>query len=284
MDMIIKNYLSPGDTVFVESPGYYPLFAKLKLYKIKYIGIDRLKDGPDIQMLEEKAKQYKPKLFFTQTLGHNPTGTNTALGIQYQILRLADKFGFLCVENDPFADLFPDTTPRLATLDQLSNVIYIGTYSKVLSANFRIGYIATNEQSSRSLSNIKMLTIVNSSEYMERWLHNIITNSQYPRHLRKLRSMIDDATQSAIKLFNQLNLKITYSPEGSYYLWLELGDGINDLQLSHLAAKQSIFLAPGSLFYPDKKANRPSALRINVAHATSTEFIQFLKQNTLTIF
>ncbi|WP_147628853.1 aminotransferase class I/II-fold pyridoxal phosphate-dependent enzyme [Pelistega indica] len=40
MDMIIKNYLSPGDTVFVESPGYYPLFAKLKLYKIKYIGIE----------------------------------------------------------------------------------------------------------------------------------------------------------------------------------------------------------------------------------------------------
>lgn len=279
MDLIIKNFLSPGDTVFVESPGYYPLFAKLKLYKIKYIGIDRLKNGPDLQMLEERAKQYRPTLFFTQSLGHNPTGNCTSLGIQHQILKLADRFGFLCVESDPFADLFPSSTPRLATLDQLQNVIYIGTYSKVLSANFRIGYIASNEKHIKSLSNIKMLTIVNSSEYMERWLHSIITNSQYPRHLRKLRSIIDSSTQEAINQFNQLQLNMPFYPEGSYYLWLELGKHINDIKLSHLAAEQSIFLAPGSLFYPDKKGNRTPALRINIANALSPEFIHFLKQH-----
>lgn len=279
IDLIIKNFLSPGDTVFVESPGYYPLFAKLKLYKIKYIGINRLRNGPNIQMLDEKAKQFRPKLFFTQSLGHNPTGSCTSLGVQHQILKLADKFGFLCIESDPFADLFPASTPRLATLDQLQNVIYIGTYSKVLSANFRIGYIASNEENIKSLSNIKMLTIVNSSEYMERWLHAIITNSQYPRHLRKLRSMIDSSTQEAVHRFNQLQLNTPFYPEGSYYLWLELDEHINDIALSHLAAEQSIFLAPGSLFYPDKKANRPPALRVNIANALAPEFIHFLKQH-----
>ncbi|WP_147628854.1 aminotransferase class I/II-fold pyridoxal phosphate-dependent enzyme, partial [Pelistega indica] len=204
-------------------------------------------------MLEEKVKQHKPKLFFTQTLGHNPTGGCIALNIQYQILKLANLYDFYCVEIDPFADLFTPNTPRMAALDQLDKIIYIGTYSKVLSANFRIGYIAAKQDTIKSLTNIKMLTIVNSSEFMERWLHNIITHSQYLRHLRKLRSMIDENTQAAVQLYRQHGFTMPFHSEGSYYLWLELNEKINDIELSHLASEQSIFLAPGALFYPDKK-------------------------------
>ncbi|NOL48689.1 PLP-dependent aminotransferase family protein [Pelistega europaea] len=277
MDLIIKNFLSAGDTVFVDSPGYYPLFAKLRLYNIRYIGINRLTTGPDIEELEEKAIQYRPKLFFTQTLGHNPTGGAINIPTQYQILKIAEKFNFYCVENDAFADLSPANSPRMSALDQLDRVIYIGTYSKTLSANFRIGFIAGSEKIINSIANIKMLTIVNSSDYLERWLHNIMTNGQYLRHIRRLRSLVEDSTQRAVHQFTQLGLHIPFRSEGSYYVWVELR-AQNDVDIAQKAADRSIFLAPGSLFYPDKKGNHPAALRVNVAYALAPEFLDFLQQ------
>lgn len=277
MDLIIKNFLAPGDTVFVDSPGYYPLFAKLRLYNIHCIGINRLASGPNIEELEEKAIQYRPKLFFTQTLGHNPTGSSTDIPTQYQILKIAEKFNFYCIENDAFADLSPASAPRMSALDQLDRVIYIGTYSKTLSANFRIGFIAGNEKIIQSLANIKMLTIVNSSDYLERWLHNIMTNGQYLRHIRKLKSLVEDSTQKAVQQFTRIGLHMPFRSEGSYYLWVEL-QAKNDIDVAQKAAEHSIFLAPGSLFYPEKKSSHPAALRVNVAYALETEFLDFLQR------
>ena len=278
MDLIIKQYLVSGDVVLVDSPGYYPLFSKLRLYNIKIIGVDRLVNGPDLDQLEEKVKQYSPKLFFTQTLGQNPTGGSIALGVQYQILKLADKYDFFCVENDAFADLLPANMPRMAALDQLDRVIYIGTFSKTLSANLRVGYIAGKEKLIESLSHIKMLTIVSSSDYLERWLHGVLTSGQYLRHLRRLRPMVEAATEAALHLFEKMQLQVSHRPVGSYYLWLELNKGEDDLKLAREGAEQGIFLAPGSLFYPEKKVTNTAALRVNVAYAMDPDFIRFLKE------
>lgn len=278
LDLIIKQFLSPGDTVLVDSPGYYPLFAKLKLYKIKMIGVRRQPSGPDAHDLETKARTYKIKMFFTQTLGHNPTGSSATLASQYQVLKLAEKYDFRVVENDAFADLLAPTAPRLAGLDQLDRILYVGTFSKTLSASFRVGYIAGRQTVIDSLCNIKMLTVVTSSDYLERWLYSLIANGQYLKHLRKLRPMVEQAAVQALSNFSALGLSVPYQSEGTYYMWLELGRHLDDISVARQAAEESIFLAPGTLFYPEKKANQMAALRINVAYANDPAFLAFLKK------
>ena len=74
LDLIIRAMLSPGDTVLVDEPGYYPLFAKLTLARVRIVGVRRMPDGPDVDDLAAKIQSERPKLFFTQSLGHNPTG------------------------------------------------------------------------------------------------------------------------------------------------------------------------------------------------------------------
>lgn len=278
MDLLIKQFLSPGDTVFVDSPGYYPLFAKLKLYKVKMIGIRRLGTGPDTEELAEKARLHDAKLFFTQTLGHNPTGGSTTLATQYQILKLAEKHNFRIVENDAFADMLPPGSARMAALDQLDRVLYVGTFSKTLSASFRVGYIAGRPDLIDGLCNIKMLTVVTTSDYLERWLYSLIANGQYLKHLRKLRPMVEQAATKALSEFTELGLSVPYRSEGTYYMWLELGRELDDIALARNAADRSIFLAPGTLFYPEKKPGQPAALRVNVAYASDPAFLDFLKQ------
>ena len=72
MDIIIQYFIRPGDAVLVDDPGYYPLFGKLKLRGANIVGVPRLPDGPDVTALETSLETLKPKLFFTQSVAHNP--------------------------------------------------------------------------------------------------------------------------------------------------------------------------------------------------------------------
>lgn len=278
LDLIIRHLLQPGDKVLVDSPGYYPLFGKLRLAGIDVIGVRRLADGPDLEDLTTQIAAHAPKIFFTQSLAHNPTGGSISLPVAHNLLQIASRSGLYVVEDDPFGDVLPTTHPRLAALDQLDRVIYIGTFSKTLSASLRIGYIASSPVLATALANMKMLTVVNSSGYLERMVSDLIESGQYRHHLRRLRERILRASQRAISTLDRLNLPIFSPPSGGYYLWTELPEGTDDLALAARATKQGIFIAPGSVFFPERENTRPG-MRINIAYVDDPAFIRFIKQD-----
>ena len=72
------------------------------------------------------------------------------------------------------ADVLPASAPRLAALDQLERVIYVGTFSKTLSASLRVGYVAASPALAKSLCDLKMLTVVSTSDYVERLVYSLI--------------------------------------------------------------------------------------------------------------
>ncbi|NYT66185.1 PLP-dependent aminotransferase family protein [Alcaligenaceae bacterium] len=278
LDMVARQLLEPGDVALVDSPGYYPLFGKLRFSNVKLVGVRRLANGPDIDDLQEKAARYKPKVFFTQSLAHNPTGGSLTLPVAHRILKTAAQYGFYVVENDPFADILPTDSPRLAMLDQLERVIYIGTFSKTLSAGLRVGYLATSPALTAAFCDLKMLTLVTTSDFVERTVLGLIATGQYLKHLRRLKNHVERATQHALRTMESLGLNTPYAPGGGFYLWAELGAGQDELKLAAAAAKEQIFLAPGSLFLPDQESGRHQpALRINVAYADSPQFVAFMR-------
>lgn len=276
MDLIIRHLLRPGDRVLVDSPGYYPLFGKLRLAGIEVIGVRRNPDGPDLDDLERQIAQSAPKIFFTQSLAHNPTGSSISLPVAHNLLQIAARGGLYVVEDDPFGDVLPAIQPRLAALDQLDRVISVGTFSKTLSASLRIGYIAASAALTNALCNMKMLTVVNSSGYLEHMVSDLIESGQYRHHLRRLRERIGRASVRAQTALDRLGLMLFAAPSGGYYLWVELPSGTDDLALAARASHHSIFIAPGSVFYPERESMRPG-MRINIAYADDPAFLQFMK-------
>lgn len=111
----------------------------------------------------QKAQASGARLFFTQSLAHNPTGGSLQLGRAHEVLRSAEMLDFLIVEDDAFGDLMAPTAPRLAALDQFRRVIYVGTFAKILLASLRVGYVAASREIIANLVKMKMLAIVNSS-------------------------------------------------------------------------------------------------------------------------
>lgn len=277
LDLIMRQFLEPGDVVFVDDPGYYPLFGKLRLGKARVVGIRRNADGPDLDDLNAKLAVLQPKLFFTQSLAHNPTGGSLSLSVAYGLLQAAEKHGFHIVEDDPFADILPPNSPRLAALDQLNRVLYVGTFSKTLSASLRVGYVAASAALTEALADIKLLTVAASSAHAERFVYGLIAGGHYLRHLRRLRGRVEEATTHALADLARIGLPVVPPHGGGFYLWAEFPDGIDELALCRDAAQQSIFLAPGAVFSPERVSRQP-AMRINVAHASHPRFLGFMKQ------
>ncbi len=276
LDLIIRHLLEPGDTVFVDDPGYYPLFAKLALSKVNMIGVRRTPDGPDIDDLKQKLAASRPKLFFTQSQAHNPTGGSLSPPVAFAILQATEQWGTLVVENDAFADIVPPAMTRLAALDQLNRVIYVGTFSKTLSASLRCGFLAGHPSLVRPLTDIKMLTTVATSDYVERFVFKLIQSGQYLRHLRRLRSRIENANAAAATELETVGLKVNPSKVPGFYLWGEFDEGIDELKLCQAAARESIFLAPGSVFSPNRTDGARAAIRVNVAYGADPRLLDFL--------
>jgi len=276
LDLIVRQLLEPGDRVLVDSPGYYPLFGKLKLAKVGMLGVPRMADGPDIETLRSLLTAHRPKVFFTQSLAHNPTGSSISLAKAHRLLQLAAEFNCLVVEDDPFADLLPASAPRLAALDQLERVIYVSSFSKTLSAGLRVGYIAGPADLIADLCDLKMVTVASTSDIVERMVHRLITAGHYRRLLNRIKMRLSDIHQPAQSALARAGVQVHPADPDGYYLWIEWPAGVDELAITRLAAAKGIFLAPGAVFYPEGQGSYP-AMRVNVAYASDPRFLKFIQ-------
>lgn len=277
LDLLIRRFTRPGDTVLVDDPGYYPLFAKLKLAEVKFLGVRRTPKGPDPEALRAAVEQSHARLFFTQSLVQNPTGSSIDLPTAHAILQIAERHDMIIVDDDPFTDLPGVTGTRLGQLDQFARVIQVGSFSKTLSPSLRSGYIIAETHFSQSLAELKMILAVNSSSYTERLIAETIRSGRYDKVRSGLAKRLK-ATRSegAEKLKNMGFSTFSPVPDGLYDL-VSLPDGLSDIDVARDAAKQDIFLAPGSLFYVSNGPHAPS-LRINWSRVNDSRFFSFLRK------
>src|SRR6201999_3184180 len=86
----------------------------------------------------------RPRALFTQTLLHNPTGSSAEPANSHRVLSLAEQFGFAVIEDDVYCDLYEGPGVRLAQIDGLRHVIYVGSYTKLIGPALRVGFIAAD--------------------------------------------------------------------------------------------------------------------------------------------
>ncbi len=271
MDLVLRHLVKPGDTVLVDDPGYYPLFGKLKLSGANVAGIPRELDGPNIEKLEELISSARPRLFFTQSISHNPTGTDTSAAKAHRILQLADAHNLMIVEDDALADFRLRSLTRLSTLDQLRRTIYIGSFSKSVSASLRVGFIACNADLASDLADIKMLTHVSSSEYCERIVEAIVSDGHFLRHTIHLQDKLRVATERALDSLLRLGSTVYKESEQSLYLWAKIPGWGDSVELAKALLGHEVIIAPGSIFSPTPEISTPWC-RFNVAYLSDRRF------------
>lgn len=249
-DLLMRYMLKAGDTIFVEDPGYYNLYGLLKLHGVRLIGIPRTRSGPDLDVMQAQLKQHRPKLFFINTVFHNPTGTTVAPPVAFRLLQLAREHNFTIIEDDIYADFQADITDRLATLDQLEHVIYIGGLSKTLSSSLRIGCVVASHAIIKDLVDIKMLTSIGGSLFAETVTASLLERGAYRKYLERLRRRMRDALGSTIQTLEDAGWEVFEKPVGGKFLWARVPHVDNAERLVECGAPLGVTVAPGSYFRP----------------------------------
>jgi DNA-binding transcriptional MocR family regulator len=270
LDLVAQHYLKPGDCVLVDAPSWFLIFGRFAQLGVRIISVPRLPDGPDLVALERILQDNKPAIYLTVSVLHNPTSCGLSSAKAYQILRLAEQHDFMIVEDDVYSDLHPGLSSqpalRLAALDQLRRVIYLGGFSKTLAANLRVGFIACNADLARELTDRKLLVGLTSSELGERIVYRVLSEGHYRKHLDRLRERLDRHRDTTIRAVEKLGFKLFSVPSAGMFIWADAG--VDSNRVAQAMLEKGFLMAPGSLFLPDQ---RPSTwMRFNVA--TSTNF------------
>lgn len=274
MDLVTRHLVQAGDAVLVDDPGYFILFGGLKSFGAKVVGVPWNADGPDVGKLESLIIEHRPRVFFTNTVLHNPTGASISQPVAYRLLQLAEKYDLTLVEDDIYGDFHPMPITRLATLDQLNRVIYVSSFSKTVSASLRVGYFACNQEMANKLCDVKLLTNLTTSEINEQVMYQLLVDGHYRKHLDKLRNRLFQARRQTIEKLERLGFEVHCVPEGGMFVWASPGENIDTAQLAIEAAKSGIMMAPGNMFRPNQEAT--PFFRFNVAHCENSVIFEFL--------
>ncbi|UGQ44677.1 aminotransferase-like domain-containing protein [Massilia endophytica] len=281
LDMVAREFLRPGDTVFVDDPAWFLMFGSFSALGAKVVGIPRLPDGPDIERLAELAAVHKPRLYVINSILHNPTSTSLSAAKAFQVLRIAEENGFMVVEDDIYCDLHPGSAVqpaiRLAALDQLKRVIYLGGFSKTMAANLRVGFIAAAPELAQRLADRKMLQTLTTSDIGERVVYKILSEGLYRKHVERMRVRLDGLRARTLRQLERVGMRFGSAPTAGMFVWADTGRDTN--VMAERAMAEGMLLAPGSLFSPSQLPS--TYLRLNVAAMGDAAVWRFLEREML---
>lgn len=274
LDLLIRYLVKPGDTVLVESPGYYNLFGLLKLQGIQMLGVPRTDQGPDLESLEQLLQSHRPKLFFVNSVLQNPTGSTLTPAVAHRLLQLAERYDFTLIEDDIYADLQCEPTVRMAALDGFNRVIYLSSFSKSLSSSLRVGFIAAEPRVIKGLVDIKMLTSIASSRFAETVVATMLENGSYRKMVERLGLRMARQMAATLPVMEKAGWEIFTEPDGGMFVWARHPAFESSEELVAAAQKLDISLSKGSMFTPDMRQG--PWLRINVTYASDPRAAAFL--------
>jgi DNA-binding transcriptional MocR family regulator len=274
-DLLARLLFSPGDAVLVEDPGYFVLFEQLRAHHVRLIPVPRRADGPDLAALEAACRAHRPRAFFMQTLLHNPTGSSAEPSHCHRVLSLAERYGFAVVEDDVYGDLYEGPAVRLAQIDGLRHVIYVGSYSKLIGPALRVGYIAADAALVARVVERKVLSVLTGSSLLESFVSEVLDGGRYKRHVDQTRARLARMRRDARLALESAGIEFDSAPGEGMFLWGRVPDAAPVDRLVREARERSILLARGSLFSPEQGCVQ--WLRFNVAHSNSPPLVQFLR-------
>jgi DNA-binding transcriptional MocR family regulator len=274
LDLAARRLVRPGDTVLVDDPGYPNVMFMLRFLGARLIGVPRTPAGYDLAALEAAIVEHRPKAFFTQPRLQSPTNSVAPLAQLYRLLQLAEQHDVALVENDIYLDMDPDPRPSLASLDQLRRVVYVGSYSKTISPNIRVGYLVARPDLVDDLTRLKMISGLTTSDLTERLAYGVLTEGRWRKHLKSLRDRLAQAHGHVAQRLADLGFELFHEPKAGMYLWARHPDLPDSAELTRQAAAESIMLGPGQLFLVEP---RPTGwLRFNVAFSMDERLYAFL--------
>ena len=269
---VVQLLLNVGDTVIVDNPGWYWTSSTLQQQGYQVVSVERDHQGPNIEQMKQILEEYRPKLYITNSILHNPTSFNLHPARAHQVLNLMHEHDVCIFEDDLYAAFLPDESAlRYANIDQFERVFYATGFSKSMASGWRVGMLVSPDKFINQILKLKTLSNMTSPEFGERVVHRLWTQGEYRRQLKKVQQQLYLAHQVMRDALSKIGISYPEHANHGIFVWIDTGVDSGKLALE--AYKDGWLVAPGQLFNP--RAEASTYLRLNVA-TTSTEFLQWL--------
>ena len=259
IDLVCRLLIDPGDSILVENPTFLGALQVFDSYEATVIPVPMDDAGLQIDALARTlaAAPRPPKLLYTIPTFQNPTGVSLSQERREALIALARAHNLLLVEDDPYGELRYDGEPLPALRALDSEVVYLGTFSKTIAPGLRVGWIASPPALLAPFLSAKEAVDIHNERITCRTVayaadgfldeHLVTARTAYRRRrdtlLTALRHFMPDGVR-----WNE--------PEGGFFLWVELPDGMDAERLLPVAAARGAIYLPGAWFYPSAPNRR----------------------------
>ncbi|MEJ8859268.1 PLP-dependent aminotransferase family protein [Variovorax robiniae] len=269
LNLCLGAVTKPGDSVIVESPTFYAALQALERMGLRAIEVPtHPREGIELDALEQAVVRHKPAACWLMTTFQNPLGSLMPTAKKRALVELLTRHGLPLIEDDVYAELyFGDKQPVPAkAFDTEDLVLHCSSFSKSLAPGYRIGWAAPG-RFARDVARRKLTTTLNTSVPTQLALASYLERGGFDKHLRKLRQTLamQQATfAQAVGHHFPEGTRAT-RPLGGYFMWVELPQQVNALELHRRALALGISIAPGPVF--SATGGFAHHLRLNYGHA-----------------
>ncbi len=254
IDLAAKVFVGPGDAVLVEQPSFLGALEAFRARGARAIGVPIEADGLRIEALPGLIQRHRPKLLYCMPTYQNPTGRSLSSEKRRALLRTAAAYDLPIVEDDSagFFNLEPGgcAPPSLKAEDQAGYVIHLGTFSKLIAAGLRLGWLVADPAVFEKLVAAKYASDLSSDALVQRAVHRLLISGVLQEHLVRARAVYRQRRDTLISALHDLSSARFDRPEGGFNLWLELPrEGPTSTELFLEAVRRGVAFVPGPFFF-----------------------------------
>ena len=281
IELACKTMCDPGDVVLCEDPTFIGALNAFRSNGAKPVGIPLDEDGINIEKLEEACIKYpNAKLLYLIPTFQNPGGFTMSYEKRVRVYEVAKKYGIVIIEDNPYGELrfSGEDIPTIKSLGTDDLVIYCGSFSKVLSAGMRIGFVSAPPEIVSKMVVAKQVEDVHTNQFFQMLCADFIEKYGLDDHIQNVRAIYRrkcGIMLDALDTYMPEEVKFT-RPEGGLFVWLTLPDHVDLNTFVQKALARKVAVVPGTAFTPDENEVTHS-FRITYSTPSDEQLVEGVK-------
>ena len=263
LDLACRVFTEAGDRVIVTRPTYMTALQIMRLHGVAFLDVGQDENGLDTEELETKLDRLRangeamPKLLFDVPDFHNPTGITTSAARRRRLVELAERHGFVILEDDPYRRIRfeGEPVPPLKAFDEAGVVVGLGTVSKILAPGLRVGWAI----GARAVVGRMAMQKADggTNPFCQRVVADLMRGNKMAGHVSDLATQMrrhrDVMVESFAAFLPEVRVRV---PAGGYFLWAELPEGSDAEAIATLALERGVEVSSGRLCFPNEVPGR----------------------------
>lgn len=283
IDLLCKAFLDKGDVVICERPTYSGLINATRAYECRYCDIPVEADGMRMDLLEETLKR-EPRAKFIYTIPdfQNPSCGVMSLEKRKQLLALSCRYHVPIIEDGPYSEIcFGSKLPSIKSLDTSNAVIYLGSFSKILSPGLRTAWICATPEIIRLTTIFRQGTDLQSSSLDQRIVMRYMQENDHKAHVAMLVEKYRvkcNVMMDAIRAAFPESVRYV-QPQGGFFTWLTFPERVRITDILPKIMEAGVAIVPGRGFFATPGGDQNARLSyITESDARIVEWIDKLSK------